>query len=276
MRRHGKQRNPDSKRPALLRRAKYVVAFAALLLAGFASSTAFGRVLIAGSSTDSITATDPASDSSTTSTDATTTTDTTSTTTESTETTTTATSSSGPPAIVSDQGDYNPGAAVVLRGTGWQPLEVVHVAVNDDIGQTWSYEADATADTNGAFMVQFALPDWFVADYNVTATGSSGGLATTTFSDSAVQNVTVTPSPNTSGANAAYTIKFTPTNAVPSGEFIQVTFPSGTTVVSKANQDAYSAAVWAFMKANNPSNLKLENGPASAKTIRPGWACENH
>jgi hypothetical protein len=51
-------------------------------------------------------------------------------------------------------------------------------------------------------------------------------------------------------------------------------FPSGTSSVSKADQDAYSAAVYAYMLANNPGDLNLAKGPADAKTIRPGWSCE--
>jgi hypothetical protein len=54
-------------------------------------------------------------------------------------------------------------------------------------------------------------------------------------------------------------------------------FPTGdpvTPFVSKADQDAYSAAVYAYMRANKPVSLKLDKGPADAKLIRPGWVCE--
>lgn len=53
-------------------------------------------------------------------------------------------------------------------------------------------------------------------------------------------------------------------------------FPSGDSVVSKADQGAYSAAVYAYMLANKPANMNLAKGPADAKTIRPGWSCEHH
>jgi hypothetical protein len=53
-------------------------------------------------------------------------------------------------------------------------------------------------------------------------------------------------------------------------------FPSGTMVVSKADQANYSAAVYAYMLANKPASLNLSKGPADAKAIRPGWSCETH
>src|ERR671937_1121503 len=91
----------------------------------------------------------------------------------------------GPPAISTDQADYAPGATVTLTGASWQPGESVHIVVNDDVGQTWSYSADVTADAGGAYTNQFQLPTSFVASYLVTATGLLSGAATTTFTDSA-------------------------------------------------------------------------------------------
>src|SRR5919204_2280562 len=91
----------------------------------------------------------------------------------------------GPPAISTDQADYAPGATVTLTGASWQPGESVHIVVNDNSGETWSYSADATADASGAFTNQFQLPTSFVSSYLVTATGLLSGTATTTFTDSA-------------------------------------------------------------------------------------------
>jgi hypothetical protein len=220
------------------RRAGIVLAFAALFVAGATVSGALGMTSVGGSSTDSTsTAADStSSDTSSTSTDATSTSDATTSTVDqptSTSTTTDVTPTAAAPispTISSDKADYNPGATVLLTSHGWHAGEAVHVSVNDDVGQTWAHDVDVTADAAGDFTDQFTLPDWFVADYNVRATGASGAVATSAFSDSAVQNVTVTVSPTTAGANATYTIKFTPTNAVPVGDFIQVTFPAGTTV----------------------------------------------
>jgi Bacterial Ig domain/Bacterial cadherin-like domain len=85
---------------------------------------------------------------------------------------------------------------VILTGSNWQPGESVHIHVNDDVGQTWSRDVDVTADENGAIRDEFQLPDWFVATYNVTATGAQSGVATTSFTDGnvAVENGEGTPS----------------------------------------------------------------------------------
>ena len=218
-----------------LRRAGIVLGFGALLSAGMLASGALGMVsAVSSGGTDSSSTAADTSSSTTTSADTTgsTTTDATPppTTTDTTSGTTTTTPSVFTPTISSDKADYSPGATVVLSGHGWPAGESVHINVNDDVGQTWAHDVDVTADAAGSFTDQFTLPDWFVADYTVRAAGSSGTVATTTFSDTAVQNVTVTVSPTTAGVNAAYTIKFTPLTAVPSGDFIQITFPAGTTI----------------------------------------------
>src|SRR5215210_7644807 len=97
------------------------------------------------------------------------------------------------PSIWSDKADYAPGETVRLSGANWQPGESVHLRVNDDAGSTWSRDVDVTADDAGAIADTFNLPDWFVATYSVTATGASGAVATTSFTDSNVQPV-VAPS----------------------------------------------------------------------------------
>src|SRR6476660_2420984 len=94
---------------------------------------------------------------------------------------------SATPSVVSDQADYNPGATVTLTGTDWGGSEIVHVTVNDDVGQTWAYNTDVTADDAGNFTLRFQLPNTFVANYRVTAIGSSGATAQTTFTDSQPQ-----------------------------------------------------------------------------------------
>jgi len=88
-----------------------------------------------------------------------------------------------PPSIASDKADYAPGELVTLSGTGWQPAESVHIFVNDDAGQTWSHSADVTAAADGTISDQFVLPDWLVATYSVTATGTVSGTASTRFTD---------------------------------------------------------------------------------------------
>ena len=96
------------------------------------------------------------------------------------------------PTIQSDKADYFPGETVTLTGSNWQPGETVHINVNDDEGNTWSRNADVTADENGAIRDEFQLPEWFVATYKVTATGEQSGVATTSFTDGNVR-FTATP-----------------------------------------------------------------------------------
>src|SRR5215204_1365502 len=92
-----------------------------------------------------------------------------------------------PPAqIWSDKADYAPGETVVLSGANWAPGDSVHIRVNDDAGQTWTRDVDVIADASGSISDQFNLPDWFVANYTVTAT-SSAGTATTSFTDGNVK-----------------------------------------------------------------------------------------
>ena len=116
-----------------------------------------------------------------------TTTDTTvsSTTTEGSGTTTAVPST---PTVASDKADYAPGSPVTLNGSGWGSAEKIHIVVNDDVGQAWKLDADVFADIGGNFTYQFQLPNFFIADYSVTATGASGGVARTAFTDAADAN----------------------------------------------------------------------------------------
>jgi hypothetical protein len=96
-----------------------------------------------------------------------------------------ATASSSGATIASDQADYTPGATVTLTGAGWASGEAVHIFVNDSVGNTWSLDSnpDPKADGSGGFTYSFSLPNSFVANYAVTATGPTSGTATTTFTD---------------------------------------------------------------------------------------------
>ena len=96
------------------------------------------------------------------------------------------TGTSPAPTIQSDKADYAPGELVTLTGSGWQPGELVNIVVNDDVGQTWNRNVNVIADPSGNISDSFNLPDWFVATYTVTATGSSG-TATTSFTDGNVR-----------------------------------------------------------------------------------------
>src|SRR5829696_7953180 len=91
------------------------------------------------------------------------------------------------PTIQSDKADYAPGELVTLTGSNWQPGESVNIVVNDDAGQTWNRNVNVIADPSGSIGDSFNLPDWFVATYTVTATGTQSGVATTTFTDGTVR-----------------------------------------------------------------------------------------
>jgi len=185
-------RSNEPKKNRTHRYVKVVLGLALLFAVGALASGALGQATEGtGTGTDT-TATDTTAPS---------TTDTTTSTDTSTTTTTDAVPSDPPPAapasspltptISSDQADYPPGGAVTLTGAGWGPGESVHLFVNDSAGQTWSYNADVTADAFGALTNTFNLPNWFVANYSVTATGSSGSVAQSAFTDSKVSTVSV-------------------------------------------------------------------------------------
>ena len=94
---------------------------------------------------------------------------------------------SGPPSIASDKADYAPGELVTLTGANWLAGESVEIYVNDDRGSTWSRRVTVTSDTGGQIIDSFNLPDWFVAQYVVIATGTESGIAMTSFTDGNVK-----------------------------------------------------------------------------------------
>ncbi|MDX6547568.1 MAG: hypothetical protein QOG33_1118, partial [Gaiellales bacterium] len=85
------------------------------------------------------------------------------------------------PWIQSDQADYAPGSTVTLTGGNWAPGESVHVFVDDTTNHTWNHSADVVADNSGVIQDVFNLPNTFISDYDVTATGAVSGIATTAF-----------------------------------------------------------------------------------------------
>ena len=110
-----------------------------------------------------------------------------------------------PPSVWSDKADYAPGELVTLSGANWAPGESIHIRVNDDAGETWRRDVDVIADESGAISDQFNLPDWFVADYSVTATGASSGNATWSFTDGNVTAVSLSiRKSNCSTASASF------------------------------------------------------------------------
>ncbi len=89
------------------------------------------------------------------------------------------------PTIASDLPDYAPGGTVTLTGVGWQAGEVVTIVVNDTGDLSWSLTQKIVADAGGRVSLTFELPPYYVPDYDVTATGTVSGVATTTFTDAA-------------------------------------------------------------------------------------------
>ena len=60
----------------------------------------------------------------------------------------------------------------------------VHIVVNDTIGRSWQRNVNVQVDADGNIPDSFNLPDRFISDYDVTATGNeTGRVATTTFTD---------------------------------------------------------------------------------------------
>ena len=95
------------------------------------------------------------------------------------------------PTITTDQLDYAPGSVVTIRGSGWPADDSVSVYTDDSAGSTWSETDQVTTDSNGDFTDKVTLPLMFIANYSVTATDTAGLTATTTFTDSQPQNLTV-------------------------------------------------------------------------------------
>src|SRR5215204_493464 len=114
--------------------------------------------------------------------------------------------STAAPTIQSDKDDYSPGELVTLTGSGWKPGESVNIVVNDDAGQTWNRNVNVIADPSGSIGDSFNLPDWFVATYSVKATGASGAVATSSFTDSAIAFTPTTVSQSIiAGSNNTFT-----------------------------------------------------------------------
>ena len=94
--------------------------------------------------------------------------------------------SAATPTISSGRPDFPPGATVTLKGRNWEGDDEVAIIVNDTLGKSWSKTATVAVSRNGRIEFQFDLPNYFVSDYDVTATGAqSGRVATSTFTDAA-------------------------------------------------------------------------------------------
>ena len=75
---------------------------------------------------------------------------------------------------------------MVLTGQNWQGDATVRVFTNDHVFSSWNRNVYVSVAADGTITDSFNLPNWFVADYSVVATGlQTGRVATTTFTDAA-------------------------------------------------------------------------------------------
>src|SRR5215213_1218996 len=178
----------------------------------------------------------------------------------------------GTPTITSDLPDYAPGATVNLFGADWGAGESVHIFVNDNVGSTWSRNVDVVAGDDGAFTDTFQLPDWFVATYSVTATGTTSGTATTGFTDG-TSNISfgIGPSSVVQGAPLTWNASATCTGSSGTGPN---SCSTGGTTVGGAVPNGYTVNVVYKLQSSaitNPASCNL-GGPtqADSKTTTGG------
>ena len=88
----------------------------------------------------------------------------------------------GSPTLDSDSETYTPGATVHLSGANWTAGSTVHVVVDDDKSDAWTYTTDLVAGLDGKISDSFSLPASLTASFTATATGTLGQGATATFS----------------------------------------------------------------------------------------------
>ncbi|MBA3407721.1 MAG: hypothetical protein H0U06_06630, partial [Solirubrobacterales bacterium] len=171
------------------------------------------------------------------------------------------------PSIWSDKADYAPGELVTLSGSQWGAGEFVHIRVNDDAGSTWSRDVDVTADGAGAISDSFNLPDWFVAEYSVTATGASGSVARTTFTDgnvriSAVNGPVSVKETLYNGQNCSGPIK----SGYPKNEMTTASVGVGSSESLTLEAPASGPNGRVFAKWTQPPNGNLAFEPADGKS----------
>jgi hypothetical protein len=189
----------------------------------------------------------------------------------------------GTPTITSDNFNYAAGETVNLFGVGWQAGEAVHIFVNDNDGQTWSYSADVVAANDGTFTNTFQLPSWFVATYYVTATGATSGTVATTFTDAAANNLNFETSGLPSGVSITITGAITNNGGNPGS--INVTFispgPSGNTGTKASTVFTYSgfpASVTASgqnctLNSTLPASGSTTGGAGGTTTVTATYNC---
>jgi len=176
------------------------------------------------------------------------------------------------PTIQSDKADYAPGSTVNLSGSGWQSGESVHIVVNDTYGATWKHDVYVTADASGNVTDSFPLPDYFVSDYDVTATGAQSGTATTTFTDGNAASVSGTVKDSVTGAgipNATVTCDTSPGSGC-NGTFTATTNSTGNYVFSAATSNQINFAGSSATLSLKVTAAGYANGTISLGTVSNG------
>jgi hypothetical protein len=182
--------------------------------------------------------------------------------------------SPSPPQVWSDKADYAPGETVTLSGANWAPGEAVHIRINDDAGETWRRDVDVTADESGAISDQFNLPDWFVAQYSVTATGASSGTATWSFTDANVSNINGSASA-AEGSSGSYSANVTACNSTPCNYVWSVTAGNASITSGASGTVSANTTVSATLSfGDGPSSVTLQitasagnNGATNTRTM---------
>jgi len=102
--------------------------------------------------------------------------------------------------VTTDLTDYQPGQTVIMSGSGWLPGEQISLNLHRDSNDPPDTQLVATADENG----DWTNSEYLVQDFDVnvtfvlTATGESGCVAQTTFTDAGVFNYSPSPPTTTS------------------------------------------------------------------------------
>ena len=90
--------------------------------------------------------------------------------------------------VWTNQADYPPDSVVTISGSGFSDYTPIAITVLNPNNSTTIL--GATTDQTGSFSVAYRI-DSFVGTYLVSATDNSGNTATTSFTDSAIESVTV-------------------------------------------------------------------------------------
>jgi YDG domain/MBG domain (YGX type) len=193
------------------------------------------------------------------------------------------------PTIQSDKEDYAPGDLVTLTGSGWQPGESVNIVVNDDAGQTWNRNVNVVADASGNITDQFNLPDWFVAAYSVKATGASGAVAMTTFTDGQLRAVASNLSSTQQWTLTSTRYSSNDCTGIPAGGGGSQTL-SGTTQSGNLTGSANSVKLqasnpsatggkgfgnWTWTNTNNPANTVTGSDTNTSTCVDSGKLAAN-